>query len=79
MITLEELKTTHIFVKAITFHEGWTAHECADCKHKKLKYIKSEPWTSIYECTNCNISMYVVSADRMGGNWSETVEIYKPK
>lgn len=78
-ITQKWLAQNFETVNSITFHKGWDSDKCILCQHEKLQYKKSESWTNTYYCSNCNTYNFVIRADRMGGNWSETVTAYQSK
>lgn len=53
---------------------------CPHCTDKlNIHRFDSVPWTGVIKCTICNSLMVVYYSDRMGGNHTDTIYVYKEK
>ena len=78
-ITVKEIEEKFVLVKEydidMTHQKG-----CPHCKDTANQYNwKSEPWTGIIECIACKSIILTFFADRMGGNYTDTVKVYEQK
>jgi len=76
-ITEDELKQHFTFVKSIDkdlmSHQG-----CPNCGNEhNCSNLPAAPWRGCIHCWNCDCIMMVYYADRMGGDYTDRVMVYK--
>jgi hypothetical protein len=82
-IKMQEVKDNFHFVKRLDV--DMTRYKCEEsgclnCGNKANSYgEKSEPWTGAIYCAKCESLMFIYFSDRMGGNHTDTVDIYEQK
>lgn len=78
-IVPEELEVNFEFVRRIDI--DMIGHEsCPNC-NDVLNYRRypSSSWTYVHRCIACGTIMITFVADRMGGGYLDTVDVYKDK
>ena len=83
-VKVQEIKDNFHFVKRIDnidmIHHKIEADGCVNCGNRANSYdIKSEAWTGCTYCVKCESLMVIYFSDRMGGNHTDTVDVYEQK
>lgn len=79
-IKLKELEENFDLVNRIDTDMIIHKEGCICCGDKKNQYpLPSEPWTSVIHCIFCDSLLLIVFADRMSGNYTDSVFIYKKR
>ena len=79
-VKLEELEENFELTERIDIDMMTHEKECICCGDKNNQYkMPSEPWTSVIHCTACSSLLLIMFADRMSGNYKDTILIYREK
>lgn len=78
-ITIRELKENFQQVRHIDV-DALHSKGCFNCGDTLNQHTyKGEPWTGAQYCWKCNSINLTIYSDRMGGNYTDTVLVFKEK